>query len=271
MAVANAAPATPFLSGPTKSQSRKMLNTATSPTAFMGDTESLAPMQAACATNERSVGIEAIPRMCTYAIDISMVASASADPPVKKRIRGLAKIRSIAVIPAPIIEVMKKETATTRLAPPVSLRAIADARRVVVATARKFARYVTMSQRAVPGPSAASASLLQNCPTAAVSTRDSTGFARKIPNVGTMNWRSSMVLGTRRMPNAPSSSCEIDALFPRRSSDMLPVNPDTSRPEMSELSCRAGVPARGVPGAPNSPGALPPRSASPGAVGALPV
>ena len=38
---------------------------------FMGETESFAPMHAACATIERSVGIVASPRMCTYAIDLS--------------------------------------------------------------------------------------------------------------------------------------------------------------------------------------------------------
>jgi hypothetical protein len=40
MAVAIAAPATPCWSGPTNSQSRKMLKMATTPTAFSGETES---------------------------------------------------------------------------------------------------------------------------------------------------------------------------------------------------------------------------------------
>jgi hypothetical protein len=45
--------------------------------------------------------------------------------------------------------VMKKETATTRRAPPGSRRAIALASSVVVATARKLARYVTWRTRRV--------------------------------------------------------------------------------------------------------------------------
>jgi len=159
-----------------------------------------------------------------------------------------------------------------------------------------------MSQSAVPGPSAARASLGQNCPTEAVSTSERIGFARKMPNVGTcegaarlglrtegraaraegawaeilfrtgrtMNCRSSIVLGTRRMPNVPISSCEIEALLPSRSSDTLL---DRSRSDgmsdmMSELSCRVGAPGSepcGMLGAPDE--AQPPRRERPAARG----
>eukprot|EP00960_Hanusia_phi_P042321 755433-Hanusia_phi.AAC.2 len=65
MVVAIAAPPTPVRRGPTKSQSSKMFTPARIATARKGESASLAPMHAACATMQRRVGAVPSPRIRT--------------------------------------------------------------------------------------------------------------------------------------------------------------------------------------------------------------
>eukprot|EP00960_Hanusia_phi_P042320 755433-Hanusia_phi.AAC.1 len=92
----------------------------------------------------------------------SRVSAAACPLPVNHPNITLPNSESRAVIPIPIMEEMVNAQATTLLAPSLSFFARAEANIDVVATARKFARYVTMSHRAAPGPRAASSSLEQN-------------------------------------------------------------------------------------------------------------